>query len=57
MDESCLNHEQNMYAGGSGKRCESLMCWYDEAFTQREIYDETGWCRNCCHEQCQYCGN
>ena len=38
------------------KRDESMMCWYDEGFTQREIYDETNWCRKCCHEQCQYCG-
>ena len=35
-------------------RNEDIFCDYDEAFTRREIYEETNWCENCCHIGCLY---
>ena len=35
-------------------RNEDIFCDYDEAFTRREIYEETNWCENCCHIGCIY---
>lgn len=31
-----------------------IMCDIDEGFTRREIYEETGWCEECCYIECKY---
>lgn len=32
--------------------CSSQICDYDEAFTRREMYDETGMCKHCKYVLC-----
>ena len=29
-----------------------IMCWYDEAFTIDEIWEETNYCIKCQHKEC-----